>query len=289
MVRRGAPAARAAALAGALAVAAVAAMAGTLAPTSAPAAPPPARVVSMNLCTDQLAMALAAPGQLVSVSHVARDPRASAMVEEAMRYPVNRGRAEEVYLLHPDLVLAGSFGGPAIAMLHRLGVPVVEVAPPTSLAEARDAIAQVGAALGREEAAAAAIARFDAQLASLRRPVRADAPLAATWGANGYSAGSGTLAADILRTAGFALLTDRLGMQASGNIPLEVLVMADPDLIVTGTRYPAASRAEEVMDHPALERLRGRMIRVPDALWTCALPRTVEAVQMLAAEAEALR
>ena len=160
MVRRGAPAARVvAALSAALAVAAVAATAGTLVPTSGPAAARPTRVVSMNLCTDQLAMALAAPGQLVSVSHVARDPRASAMVEEAMRYPVNRGRAEEVYLLHPDLVLAGSFGGPAVAMLHRLGVPVVEVAPPTSLAEARDAIAQVGAALGREEAAAAAIAR----------------------------------------------------------------------------------------------------------------------------------
>ena len=120
---------------------------------AAPAgAEPPKRVVSMNLCTDQLAMALAAPGQLISVSYIARDPRASAMVEEAMRYPVNRGRAEEVYLLHPDLVLAGSFGGPAVAMLHRLGVPVVEVAPPTSLDEARKAIAQVGAALGRTEA-----------------------------------------------------------------------------------------------------------------------------------------
>lgn len=265
---------------------AVLALAAALA---APAGAAPARVVSMNLCTDQLAMALAAPGQLVSVSHIARDPRASAMADEAMGYPVNRGRAEEIYLLHPDLVLAGSFGGPAVAMLHRLGVPVVEVAPPTSLAEARAAIAQVGAALGRQDAAAAAIARFDAQLAALGRPARADAPLAATWGANGYSAGSGTLAADILRTAGFVLLTDRLGMGQSGNIPLEVLVMADPDLIVTGTPYPGASRAEEVMDHPALDSLGGRTIRVPDALWTCALPRTAEAVEMLAAEAEALR
>ncbi|MGA0716208.1 MAG: ABC transporter substrate-binding protein, partial [Gemmobacter sp.] len=32
------------------------------------AAAPPGRVVSINLCTDQLAMMLAAPGQLVSVS-----------------------------------------------------------------------------------------------------------------------------------------------------------------------------------------------------------------------------
>ena len=252
-------------------------------------AEPPARVVSMNLCTDQLAMALAAPGQLVSVSHIARDPRASAMAEEAMGYPLNHGRAEEIYLLHPDLVLAGGFGGPAVAMLHRLGVPVVEVAPPTSLAQARDAIAQVGAALGQQQKAAAMIADFDARLAALRRPAGADAPLAATWAANGYSAGGETLAADILRTAGFDLVADRLGMEDSGNIPLEVMVMADPDLIVTGTPYPGASRAEELMDHPALDSLDGRMLRVPDALWTCALPRSLEALAMLAAEAEALR
>ena len=128
-----------------------------LAPAAA-VAEGPARVVSMNLCTDELALLLAAPGQLVSVSYLALDPRSSAMVEEATAYPTNRGRAEEIYLLKPDLVLAGSFGGPAVAMLHRLGVPVVEVAPPTSLAEARDAIAQVGAALGRSETAEAMIA-----------------------------------------------------------------------------------------------------------------------------------
>lgn len=249
----------------------------------------PARVVSMNLCTDQLAMALAAPGQVISMSHVARDPRASAMADEAMRYPVNRGRAEEIYLLKPDVVLAGNFGGPAVAMLHRLGVPVVEVAPPTSLAEARDAIARVGAALGRDAAAAAMIADFDRGVAGLSRPAGPDAPRAATWGPNGYSVGSGTLAGDIMRKAGFALVADRLGMESPGYIPLEVLVMADPDLIVTGTPYPGASRAEEVLDHPALEKLGGRLLQVPDALWTCALPRSLEALAMLSAEAEALR
>ena len=43
----------------------------------------PGRVVSMNLCTGQLAMMLAAPGQLHSGTYLAIDPRASAMAEEA--------------------------------------------------------------------------------------------------------------------------------------------------------------------------------------------------------------
>ena len=41
------------------------------------AAQPPQRVVSMNLCTDQLAMMLAGPGQLISVSHLGHDPAVS--------------------------------------------------------------------------------------------------------------------------------------------------------------------------------------------------------------------
>ena len=62
----------------------------------------------MNLCTDQLAMLLADPGQLVSVSHMALDPLSSAMVEEAEAFTINRGGAEQVYLMRPDLVLAGT-------------------------------------------------------------------------------------------------------------------------------------------------------------------------------------
>ncbi|WP_354002086.1 hypothetical protein [Pseudotabrizicola sediminis] len=56
----------------------------------------PQRVVSINLCTDQLAMLLAEPGQLISVSFLAQDPRSSVMVDEALACPANRALAEEV-------------------------------------------------------------------------------------------------------------------------------------------------------------------------------------------------
>jgi iron complex transport system substrate-binding protein len=69
----------------------------------------PQRVMSLNVCTDQLAMQLAAPGQLVSVSFLASDPDMSAMAEEAKQYPKNRGMAEEVFLRHPDLVVTGTY------------------------------------------------------------------------------------------------------------------------------------------------------------------------------------
>lgn len=89
------------------------------------AAEPPRRVVSANLCTDQLAMLIAAPGQLVSVSQVARDPVSSAMAAEAEGFAVNHGTAEEIFLLAPDLVLAGEYlRSDARLTLERLGLRV---------------------------------------------------------------------------------------------------------------------------------------------------------------------
>ena len=66
----------------------------TVAEAEPPAASAPERVVSIDPCTDQLALMLAAPGQLVSVRHLATDPRSSAMAEEARppRRPMRRPR-----------------------------------------------------------------------------------------------------------------------------------------------------------------------------------------------------
>ncbi|WP_317616335.1 substrate-binding domain-containing protein [Paracoccus mutanolyticus] len=89
-----------------------------------PAGAAPRRVVSINLCTDQLALAVAAPGQLVSVSELARDPALSAMASRAAAIPSNRGRAEEVLALRPDLVLASSLGDAAtVRLLHGWASP----------------------------------------------------------------------------------------------------------------------------------------------------------------------
>ncbi|MGB0498119.1 MAG: ABC transporter substrate-binding protein, partial [Rubricella sp.] len=71
------------------------------------------RVVSINLCTDILVLQLADPGQIAALTFLATDPRSSILAEEAAGFPLIRGRAEEVFALDPDLVLAGAFSDPA--------------------------------------------------------------------------------------------------------------------------------------------------------------------------------
>ncbi|WP_332872459.1 ABC transporter substrate-binding protein [Pontibaca salina] len=245
----------------------------------------PARVVSVNLCTDQLALMLAAPGQLVSVSRLAHDPGSSVMVEAAKALPTNGSRAEEVYLLQPDLVLAGTFTDPAtVQMLRKLGIKVALFAPATALSDVPDRLAQMGAALGRQQAATRLTADFDAALAGLDDAQTAR-PRAAIYYANGYSSGGRTLAGDILRAAGFDNVADDAGLDHGGTLPLEQLVLLAPDLIVTGRDYPGQARAEDVLAHPALRALPDTAMagQLTDQDWICGTPAVLDAVREMRA------
>ncbi len=253
---------------------------GALLAAAGPAPAQPSRVVSVNLCTDQLA-AIVAPDALISVSRLADDPRAAAMHGALAGYPRNSGAAEEVFLLRPDLVLAGTWSPSASAgMLERLGVPVARFAPETSLADVAANLRRMGAVLGRAEAGAAAAARFEADLAALASPPGEGAPLAALWHANGYTLGAGTLSADMLAAAGLRNLAAELGMDAGGRLPLEALVMGAPEVIVSGAPYPGASEAEAVTAHPALRGAPARLSSGAD--WVCGLPSVLRAVGALA-------
>ena len=251
-------------------------------------AEPPARVVSMNLCADQLAMLLAAPGQLLSVSDWSARERASMMTAEARKLPLNGGLAEEVFTFAPDLVLAGSFTNRAsVDMLRRLGLRVEVLPPARSLSEVRTLIAEVGALLGRETEAAALVEQFDASLADARA---AAAPLpslsSAYYYPNSYTTGAGTLADDIMRAAGLDNAAAALGLRGSVKIPLEVLVMQRPFLIET--RYISGGehgRSYETLTHPALRALRAQRqgAQVEERWQICGTPFVLQAIDALIA------
>ena len=249
----------------------------------------PRRVVSMNLCTDQFALMLAAPGQLVSVSHVSADPLSSPMAEAAEGLRLNHGGAEEIYLMSPDLVLAHAWSDPAVlSMLRRLGVEVAQVDGVRQLSDIPDRLRRFGTLLGREAAAETLIRRFEADLAALaaRDP---GGPRAVLYYPNGYSMGEGSLAHEILTRAGFRNVATELAPDASGRIALELLVLAAPDLIIRDRPYPGASRAEALLDHPALRALiRAGAGHESGPDWACGTPRVLAALRDLVEMRQAL-
>jgi iron complex transport system substrate-binding protein len=243
-------------------------------------ADPPARVVSINLCTDQLALMLAAPGQLVSVTMLAQDPQASVMAEPAASLHANHGLVEEIALLRPDLVLASSFTNPVtLGLLRRLGVRVETFAPAIDLAGIRGDLLRMGDLLGRSDAANLLVAQFDADLAALRA---ADPRgRAAPYAANGYVEGPMSLTGLIINLAGYTNIADEMGLGYGGTVPLEVLMLQAPDLVIRAAASPGHSRADAVADHPALRDIAPQ-IRT-DRDWTCGTPAILSAARHLRA------
>lgn len=230
-------------------------------------------------------MMLAAPEQLISISHISHDPNVSVMFDQAQNYPINHGQGEEVFRLSPDLVLAGTFSSPyTVGLLRRLGVDVAQLPIVNSLDAIPGSIREVGRLLGREAEAEALVAQFDADLQALRAD-RNHTTRAALHYANNYTSGENSLAHEILTAAGFANIAAEAGLSGGGTLAMERLVMLMPDLVISGQPYPGASRSEEVLDHPAMKALRDRHAghALADAEWVCGTPAVLRAIARLAA------
>ncbi len=231
-----------------------------------------ARVVSLNLCTDEFLLLLA-PEQAVAVSFLANEPSMSVVAGVARHVPQVRADAEAVLDLHPDLVLAGPYGAQTtLALLERRGTRVERLAMPQDFAAIRAETRRAAALLGVPARGEALLTDMQARLDAVRAPVvRARAVFLQ---ARGYAAGPGSLADAVLRAAGLA------DAGAGGQPGLEALVMHPPDLLVTATAPDFPSLGTDLLRHPALKQIPRR--EVAPALVLCGGPWTAGAVAALA-------
>lgn len=246
---------------------------------------PPQRVVSINQCTDELALLLAQPGQLKSVSFLAQDPVESAYWREARAYPGNRGGAEEIIPLRPDLVLAGTYSTRAtVALLNRLGVNVLEVKPAETLEEAREALRLIGRTLGSEAKAEALIAEMDARIdRAAARVAAAGAPDKAVLYRPGEGiAGPASLQGRLLDRLGIGNIAGIYGIREWADMSLEEFIQLKPDLIITSTSLYGASLHAEAARHPAFAQSRAPHVTFPATLTRCATPKIAEAAERIA-------
>lgn len=257
-----------------------------------PAATPTAqRVMSLSMCTDDLALDLLPPERIVSLTYYARQPDQLREWPAAATIAVNHGSAEEVLAAKPDLVLAGSYTTGAVrALLRSLHFQVLEVPPAENFAQIRAVTRQVAQALGREAAADELLARMDATLHSLAaapllRPVRV-----AAWGEGGAVPGRGTLFDAVLQAAGASNIAAESDAPYMG-IGIEGLLMARPDVLVyaSGTLRAPGRNTESALHPLLLERYRGRRINYDSVAVRCGIPQSAQAaVQLRAALQQAV-
>lgn len=249
--------------------------------------PRPQRIVSLDLCTDQLLIDLVPRGRIAAVTHLAADPSVSAIPDKARGLPTTRGGAEDVLARDPDLILAGPYGvSGTVSLLERLGRNVVIVPLANDIVGVRGAIATVAEAVGEPETGRAVIARFDARLAGIPQAGAGQAsPSALIYQVGGSSSAPGTLADAALAAAGFRNAATAYARSRSGQVPLEAIVAHPPDVLVLASP-PFAYRTvvADNLRHPALKALTRRVasIELPWRLWLCGTPHIATAIEQLA-------
>jgi iron complex transport system substrate-binding protein len=269
-----------------IAVAASAIFAGVwFAPVLASSLP---RIASMNVCTDQLLIPLADPGQILGLSRFARDAWQSWAADDAHRYPTLSGGAEDVLVLAPDIVVASSFDKRSTReLLKAQGLRLAEFAVPRNLDEVKAQIRRMGEIAGHTDRAAAEIARLDAAMARARQTVTDKHYRVLPLSRRGWVSGSDSLVSSLLTETGLFNAAVDLGVGTGGFASLEAIVKAKPDfLLVSETGDRAEDDGRAFLLHPALERFYPpeKRIVIPERLTVCGGVMLAEALDLLIAE-----
>ena len=250
----------------------------------ADAAPLP-RLVSINVCADQLLLTLADPQQILGVSPYAYDPRRSYLSEQAKAFRRMSGEAEDVMVLKPDFVVSTRFTRRATReLLKQQGFRVIELDAVQTLDAVKAQILKIGELVGHPDRAVAANARIDAAVArarsaALKTPLRV-LPLER----RGWVSGGDSLLSSLLTTVGLTNAAGSIGIQRGGFASLEAVVASHADyLLMSEDGEFAEDQGRAFVLHPALEKLYppSKRITIPERLTVCGGPSLADALDLL--------
>jgi iron complex transport system substrate-binding protein len=267
-------------------LAVVAALAVVVPSPQARALERPHRVASLNLCADQLLLALADRDQIASLTPLVRDRSISFLADRAGDLPVE-SQAEALLFRNVDLVLVGRFGTALKqSLLQRHGVAVMVLDVWQNLASGRDEIRAMAARLGHPERGEALIGQIDAALARSRGIVRGR-PSILTYYRRGWVPAADSLVGEVLRQMGFVLHQESLGLREGGVARLESVVASPPDYaLMDEAAGHSVDNGSALLVHPALIAAipPERRLVLPGPLEICGGPATPAAIDALAAE-----
>lgn len=225
---------------------------------AAAAAASPARVVSLNLCTDEYLLLAARPGQIASISRLGADRQESPLADRAGGLATNSGKLTDVLSAAPDLVLTMGHDPQARALARRLGLRLVALPYPASPAEVVAQLRTVAALVGNP-AAGKHFARTVTALQTSAPPARPGLMI----GGSGLAPAMDGLTAGWLRLAG-------VQQQQGGQISLERLLVNPPPIVIRNVyRSGQRSLPQAWSQHPALRQLRSRQVEADGRAFLC--------------------
>jgi len=242
----------------------------------------PQRIVSINLCADQLVLALADRGQIAGLTKNATDTEMSGEAAKAHGIPLLSNSAEQILAIEPDLIVGmPASRSAALRALPRQDYPLLDLATANTLDEIYTSIRETAAAVGHPERGSALIARMQGELAGLPKPGKGR--VAAYYQRRGYMTGTGTLIDELMGRVGLVNLAGKLGKPPLSQLSLEEMVAAQPDfLIVESATDVVTDQGSEMLHHPAIKDIP--RISIPQAWTVCSSPAYTQAARSITAQ-----
>lgn len=244
---------------------------------------PAKRIVSINLCLDALIIKLVEPERVDSLYYLSANPQFSSVAEDAKKYNLNHGLAEEIVPRNPDLILAGEYTSPDLkSLLKYLGFRVEVLALPRGLDDISAHIRRFGALVDRPAQAEILAQELEKKLIQLDAAQQKTTPIPGFWySSNGVVVGGDTVENELMTRAGFHNLALDKNVIGFKQIDLEELILAQPKvLIIEASDVQAFSLAQEYVQHPALRSHNVKIIRLPSTL-SCVAPVAANAIEDL--------
>jgi iron complex transport system substrate-binding protein len=257
----------------------------------------PQRIVSLSPANTEIMFAVGAGDRVVATDNSSDYPAEAVDLPDVIAFEgfTVVVDVEQIVALEADLVVAAGLGftpPDAVEQLRSLGIPVLVVYAPTVDAVYAD-IELIGAAVGASEAAATLTDAMKTEIDAINAAVRAAGTPPRVFYEIGYDATTGAIyapaddsfVAEMVTLAGGEAITT--GDPNSYEIPLEVLISADPEVILLGVNPFYMPTPEEVAARPGWGVMTavadGTIVPVEDVVITRPGPRLPEGLRNLAA------
>ncbi len=247
----------------------------------------PCRIASLILAGDEILLDLLPRRCLRAVSTYARISAFSNVAEKAKGIPTIAHNIEQIIHLQPDLVILASYSDLAFKRLLRaVGIPIYEYRQFNSINEILGSIRELGTVVGARDRAEELVAELRLRLAALQERAGAVSGIRVlyyTFG--GFVHGEDTSIGAVIRASGGRNVATDWGVKGFQEIPDEVLLRMNPDLLLMGSYEDDAAVRAQMRRAPLLRHLpavkRGAVYAMPHALTGTVSQYAVRAAEVL--------
>lgn len=255
----------------------------------------PQRIVSINLCTDELLLRLVEPGRVAALTRFSDNADVSTVWEVAQGIKKTEPDIESILACGPDLLLGGRFSNrEALHFFQYSDTPVLVFDVPKSFEDIYRDIRRLAKAVGTEDLGEEIVQKMKTEMAALRSgegspqdvDQKGNLPVRAVFfQSEHYVPGTGTFENAVMEAAGLINIAAEFGITGYGKMDLEQLIAARPDLIIfSGEQKNSRTVRGEGLNHPAIKKALPdvKTVVIPTMYLNCGSPASVKAVRLLA-------